>query len=551
MHLPCYGRFWFACSIVAFGLFAIVFKLYQLTINDRNFLVNESQKRSHRVVDVKANRGLIFDRNHNVIAVNYAKYSLWLDPSKYTINKHSILRLSKLINMDAQLIAKKISKNNKFVYIKRHINIDKINSIKALNISGLNFQKEFTRFYPLQSASSQLIGIVDIDNQGLEGVELMYNKILKAKNGKKHVVIDVFGNVVSEEKATIEAKSGKDIVLTIDKELQFIVYQKLKEAVLKYDAESASAVLIDLPSGEILAATSYPSFNPNNKDFLNHRNLVFTNLYEPGSTFKPIFMAAILDAGYDDTTTVDTSRGQVNIGRFKVKDVSKTELLNLTGIISKSSNVGMSKLAVQLNGERTYKVLSGFGLDLPSFIGFPGEQTGNIPKSLINHKTVRAAASFGYGLRVTLIEMIRAYAIIANQGMWTDLTLVKSETKVKKIRIIKKEHANTILEMLHAVTSKKGTGRLSRVDGVQVAGKTGTTNLITNGKYDSKRHEASFIGIAPYPKPKFILGIIVNDPKSKKQYGGQIAAPIFSECMQHVLSKRSRTNSLFKQGLQS
>ncbi|HJN38322.1 MAG TPA: penicillin-binding protein 2 [Gammaproteobacteria bacterium] len=550
MHLPCFGRYWFACFLIVLAFSATIIKLYQLTIHDRGFLVTESNKRSQRVLDVKAHRGFIFDRNHKVLAVNDPKYALWSDPSKQTLSTEAVQKLSKLLDTNVKSIQNKLSSKKQFVYLKRQVNAKVVEDLKSLKIPGINFQKEFSRLYPLQDASSQLIGMVNIDNHGLEGIELMYNDILKSHNGKKDVVIDVFGNVISEKKANPPAKSGRDIVLTIDRELQFVFYQKLKEAVIRHNAESASALLVHVPSGEILAATSYPSFHPKKKSFQHHRNLIFSDLFEPGSTFKPIFMSAILDAGYDDSIKVDTSRGELNIGHFKIKDVAKTKVLNLTGIISKSSNVGMSKLALQLDGKRVYELLRDFGLEMPSYIGYPGEQSGKLPKTIAKHKAVRAAASFGYGLKLTLVELVRAYTILANQGNWVDLKLVRSVEHSNNKSVIKAKHARKIIEMLHEVTTKKGTGHLARIKGVEIAGKTGTTNLVINGKYDPKRYESSFIGMAPYPNPQFILAIIVKDPKIEGHFGGRVAAPVFSTCMQHALSQFNASDKTTR-GLQS
>lgn len=529
-------RLWFVCIALTVIGAAIVVKLVSLYTYDKEFLQSQGDKRTIRTMQVPGHRGLITDRNGEALAVSAPVATVWANPKKIDISDPKLKRLAKILGRKNQDVSGRIKQNiNKgFIYIKRQISPDLAEQVIALNIKGINVDREYKRFYPAGEVATHLVGFTGIDGSGQEGIELAYNEALLGSSGKKIVMQDRLGRVIKNIKLVEEPESGKDVALSIDLRLQYLAYKELKSAVKSHKADSASVVVLDVKTGEVLAMANQPSYNPNNRSVLTGeqlRNRALTDVFEPGSTVKPFtIVAALMSGKYQRDSVVDTSPGYIYVKGKRIKDFRDYGKMPLTKIITKSSNVGVTKLALSLEEDSMHNLFSNVGIgQLPS-TGFPGERSGQLPYYGQRNVIERAVMSYGYGLSVTPIQLVQAYGVLANHGVKMPVSLLKTSEHAKGIRIIPEQIADDVVAMMETTTQKDkgGTGRKAAIFGYSVAGKTGTARKASKGGYDEDKHISVFAGITPASDPQIAVVVMVNNPKGQEYSGGGVAAPIFS-----------------------
>jgi cell division protein FtsI (penicillin-binding protein 3) len=532
----------YTVMLLGLTLFALLFlRLTQLQVLQTDFLQEEGERRSVRDHSLQAFRGMVVDRNGEPLAVSTPVKSLWLNPKQIIQDSVDIRPLAKYLKISVKSLLAKLKKNSgkEFIYLQRHMNPLLANKIQALNIPGVGFQQEFKRYYPAAEVASHVVGFTNIDEQGIEGVELAYDEWLQGAPGKGRMIKDRLGRLVKDLGVVEPAQPGKELMLSIDLRLQYQAYRELKASVTQHGAKSGSLIMVDVSSGEILAMVNQPSFNPNNRAALKAaavRNRSVTDVVEPGSTVKPFTVVAALMAGIvNDKTIINTHPGTLRIGNKTIRDHRDYGELDIEHILIKSSNVGVSKLAIDLGGDKLWESYQSFGLGKPVGIGLPGEHGGNV--AVLANKWSRlqsATLSYGYGLAVTPLQLAQAYQVLANNGVKQSLSIIHKEVEAGE-QVIPKHIANQVLNMLQGVVSDKGTARRAKVDGYKVAGKTGTAHKIGRDGYEDERYSSLFAGIAPVNNPKIVTVVVVDDPSGREYYGGEVAAPVFSRVTQASL----------------
>lgn len=529
-------RLWLVCVLLTVIAIVIVIKLVSLYTYDREFLQNQGDKRTIRTMQVPAHRGLITDRNGEALAVSAPVAAVWVNPKLIDITEPKLRQLAKILAKKRDYIVDKVKKNSQreFIYIQRQVAPDIAQKVVALNITGVNVDREYKRYYPAGEVTTHLVGFTGIDGTGQEGIELAYEKALLGSPGKKLVMQDRLGRVIKHIKLLEKSESGQDVQLSIDLRLQYLAYKELKSAVKSHSADSASVVILDVKTGEVLAMVNQPSYNPNDRSVLTGeqlRNRALTDVFEPGSTVKPFTVAAALMSGkYDRDSVVQTKPGYMFVKGKKIKDFRDYGELSITRIITKSSNVGVTKLALSLDQDAMHNMFFNVGIGRLPSTGFPGERSGQLP--YYSHRQVieRAVMAYGYGLSVTPIQLAHAYSVLANSGVKVPIRLLKIKQAPAGRRIIPKDIANDVVTMMETTTQadKGGTGRKAAVFGYRVAGKTGTARKASRGGYDLDKYISVFAGITPASDPKIAIVVMVNNPKGQQYSGGGVAAPIFS-----------------------
>ena len=499
-----------------------------------DFLQNQGDNRSIRKVSIPAYRGLITDRNGEPLAVSTPVTAIIANPQQ--IQDKDLKRLSAAMSLsEVQLKARlKRYRNKSFMYLARQLPIDKAESILDLNISGVSSQKEYKRFYPAGEVTAQLVGFTDINDNGQEGMELAYDTWLTGEAGAKKVVQDRAGRVINDISLIKSARSGEDLRLSIDLRVQYAAYRALKKAVKKHSAKSGSVVVLDVMTGEVLAMVNQPSFNPNDRSYLNQgsiRNRAMTDVMEPGSTVKPFTILAALESGkFSSKSLIDTSPGYLKVDYKTFVDPSNYGELDLSGVLTKSSQVGTTKVALALNPELTRELFQRVGFGEVVGSGFPGETLGNLPAYRKWDPVTQATFAFGYGLSVSSLQLARAYAVLANDGVRREVSLVALESEPPSSRVIGIEASRQVRYMLQAASGRKGTGKRAMIDGYSVGGKTGTLHKVkTGGGYDENRYMSAFAGLSPIENPRLVTVVVIDEPSDGSYFGGLVAAPVFSE----------------------
>jgi len=516
-------------------------RVVYLQVYNKNFLQDQGTARHLRTVSIPAHRGVIMDRHGDALAISTPVESVWVNPKKLVEQRSALPRLAKLLKLDLDSLEQKVASrmNREFVYLKRHVNPDLAEKVLALDIEGVFSQREYRRYYPAGEVVSHVIGFTNIDDKGQEGIELAYEDWLKGTSGKKRVIKDRLGRVIEDVENIQSSSAGKDLYLSVDRRIQYLAYRELKAAIKLNKARSGSAVMLDVDSGEVLAIVNQPSYNPNNRRKLRssqYRNRAVTDVFEPGSTVKPFTIATALESKkYTPNTRINTSPGKMKVGRNTIRDHKNYGEINVTGVITKSSNVGASKIALSLDAEKIWSMFSRIGFGSVTSSGFPGESAGLMSHYSRWHQIERATLSFGYGLSVTPLQLAHAYSILASGGVSRPVSFIKSDDAVKGEQVLPAKVAKQVRKMMKTVVSRKGTGLLADVHGYQVAGKTGTIHKSTAGGYANNRYIAVFAGMAPASNPKLVLVVMINDPSGEQYYGGQVAAPVFSKVMSGAL----------------
>ncbi|UYZ84131.1 penicillin-binding protein 2 [Entomomonas sp. E2T0] len=536
------GRFKFVLVLLALMVGAIVWKLLDRHVINNEFLKLQGDLRSVRYMPISAHRGMITDRNGQYLAVSTPVITLWANPKELSQMPDEWPKLARALGQDVKTLSEKIKKNDdrEFIYLARGLDPDKGNEILKQDFTGVYSLEEYRRFYPAGDTVSHLIGFTDIDDKGREGVELAYDGWLTGVSGKREVLKDRRGHLIKDLQIVSHAKPGKQIQLSIDLRLQYLAIRELHYAMEEYGANSASLVLIDIKTGEILALANQPTYNPNNRSQLKPeeiRNRAMLDAFEPGSTVKPFSMAAALATGrWKPEDTVNVTGGQLKVGHYTIKDVSRATILDLTGVLKKSSNIGMSKIAFDIGAEPIYETMRKVGFGETTGLGFPGESTGSLPVHRKWGPAETATLSYGYGLSVTPMQLAHAYATLANNGVSLPLSLVKRHEVPVGTQAIDPNISKTVLKMLQAVVEDEGGVFRARVNGYHIAGKSGTARkTIVNKGYGENHYRSFFAGIAPASNPRFAMVVVIDEPTKVGYFGGLIAAPVFSKVMSGTL----------------
>ncbi|PAU56608.1 cell division protein [Pseudomonas sp. PIC25] len=537
-------RFRLVLALLALMSGAIAWRIIDLQVVDRDFLKEQGDARSMRHIPIPAHRGLITDRNGEPLAVSTPVITLWANGKELQAARDQWPRLAAALGQEPTAFAQRLEQNSgrEFMYLVRGLTPEKGQSILDLKIPGVYSIEEFRRFYPAGEVTAHVVGFTDIDDRGREGMELAFDEWLAGVPGKRQVLKDRRGRLIKDVQVVKNAKAGKALALSIDLRLQYLAHRELRNAMQEFGAKAASLVMIDVKTGEILAMVNQPTYNPNNRRNLQPaamRNRAMIDVFEPGSTVKPFSIAAALGTGrWKPESTVDTYPGSLQIGRYTIRDVSRGGVLNLTGILMKSSNVGISKIAFDIGAEPIYAVMQQAGLGQDTGLGFPGERVGNLPNYRVWKKAETATLAYGYGLSVTAVQLAHAYAVLANQGQNVPLSMVRLDNKPAPTQVIDREIAHTVLGMLQAVVEEPGGGGArAKVPGYHVGGKSGTARKAAVGSkgYVEHAYRSFFAGVAPIANPRIAVVVMIDEPSNGAYYGGLVSAPVFGKVMAGAL----------------
>ncbi len=504
-----------------------------------SWLQEQGQARTLRTQKINAYRGVISDRNGEILAVSTPVLSLYANPQKLDMTR--LPELAAALNLPVKKLALKVSQyaDKQFVYLARRLPPQEAVAVLDLNIAGVDAEQEYQRYYPAGEVTAHIVGFTDVQERGSEGIEMALDQWLAGEEGVKHVIKDLKGNVVRDLGVKRAASSGNDVQLSIDLRLQYLAYRELKKAVTAQGAASGSVVMMDAHTGEVLAMANQPSYNPNNRTRVKPsqvRNRAITDLFEPGSTMKPFTVLRALETGrYFPATQIDTSPGYFRVADKTYVDFKDYGVLDLTTIIKKSSQVGISKLAMDIPASDVREMFFRVGLGQSTGVEFPGEAVGYLPDRQKWHPTERAAQAFGYGLNVSLLQLAQAYTSIASGGILQNATLLKKPTPTAGVRVFEQKYADQILDMLKTVPEKGGTATRAQITAYPTAGKTGTAHKVGNQGYADDKYLAFFAGIAPASNPKIVTVVLINEPPAEHYYGGEAAAPVFAAITESAL----------------
>jgi cell division protein FtsI (penicillin-binding protein 3) len=538
------GRRRFVLGVMGLMSVALVAKAVDLQVLRRDFLQGQGEARQQRVRSVPAHRGRLLDRRGEPLAVSTPVDSVWADPAVLVEASEHWTKLAQALDMRVSDIEARLddAAGKQFVYLRRHMIPEDAETVKALGVPGVNLQREYRRYYPTAEVSAHVLGFTDIDDQGQEGLELAYDAWMAGEPGLRRVLQDRLGRVIGDVENVREARPGRDLVLSLDRRIQYLAYRELKAAVAANQAKSGSVVVLDARTGEVLAMANQPAYNPNNRSERSgsrSRNRAVTDQIEPGSTMKPLTLAAALETGrFDPARPIDTTPGWYRVHRHTIRDHRNYGPLDFTGIIQKSSNIGATKVAQAMAPEELWQLYDKVGFGRSSGSGFPGEANGVLPHASSWGPVEQATLSFGYGLSVTPLQLARAYAAIANDGMMPEISFLKRFEPQHGQRVMQARNARSILQMMESVTAPGGTAVHARIAGYRVAGKTGTSHKSQAGGYAEDRYLSVFAGMAPASAPELVCVVIIDEPSAGEYFGGAVAAPVFSGVLGGALRLR-------------
>jgi cell division protein FtsI (penicillin-binding protein 3) len=526
-----------------FALFAssLVARAVHLQVLDKDFLNQQADTRHLRTETISAHRGTILDRNGEPLAISTPVDSIWVNPKEFASAVDRIPQLAEALELKPDTLMRRItsSMDKEFLYLKRHLNPSAAQSVMALKLPGINIQREYRRYYPASEVTGHLVGFTNVDDDGQEGLELAMNYWLEGEPGAKRVLKDRLGRSIENVESIRPPHHGRDLRTSIDLRLQYVAYRTLKTAVKSYNARSGSVVVLDIETGEILAMVNQPTYNPNDRSQYvaeRYRNRAITDIFEPGSSIKPLIVVSALESGqYRPSSVVDTSPGSVTVGPKKISDTNNLGRISLTTILARSSNVGVTKVAMDLQPDQLWSSMTEFGLGEMTTSGFPGESAGMLTHYSNWRPISQATIAYGYGVSVTPLQLAQAYAVIGGGGVKRPISLFAVDESVRGERVFSQESADAVKRMLEEVVRPGGTGTKAAVEGYRVAGKTGTTWKFAKGGYSEDKYISIFAGLAPASNPRLVTVVVIDEPSGELYYGSDVAAPVFADVMTESL----------------
>jgi cell division protein FtsI (penicillin-binding protein 3) len=529
--------------MVFFALFAssLVARAVHLQVLDKDFLNQQADTRHLRTESISAHRGTILDRNGEPLAISTPVDSIWVNPKEFASAVDRIPQLAEVLELKPDTLMRRItsSMDKEFLYLKRHLSPSVAQNVMALKLPGINIQREYRRYYPASEVTGHLVGFTNVDDQGQEGLELAMNYWLEGEPGAKRVLKDRLGRSIENVESIRPPRHGRDLRTSIDLRLQYVAYRTLKTAVRSYNARSGSVVVLDIETGEVLAMVNQPTYNPNDRSQYvaeRYRNRAITDIFEPGSSIKPLIVAAALESGqYRPSSVVDTSPGFVTVGAKKISDNHNLGRISLTTILARSSNVGVTKVAMDLQPDQLWSTMTRFGLGEMTASGFPGESAGMLTHYSNWRPISQATIAYGYGVSVTPLQLAQAYAVIGGGGMKRPISLFAVDEAISGEQIFSADTANAVKRMLEEVVRPGGTGTKASIDGYRVAGKTGTAWKFAKGGYSEDKYISIFAGLAPASHPRLVTVVVIDEPTGELYYGSDVAAPVFADVMSESL----------------
>jgi cell division protein FtsI (penicillin-binding protein 3) len=529
--------------MVFFALFAssLVARAVHLQVLDKDFLNQQADSRHLRTETISAHRGTILDRNGEPLAISTPVDSIWVNPKEFASAVDRIPQLAEALELKPDTLMRRItsSMDKEFLYLKRHLNPSAAQSVMALKLPGINIQREYRRYYPASEVTGHLVGFTNVDDQGQEGLELAMNYWLEGEPGAKRVLKDRLGRSIENVESIRPPHHGRDLRSSIDLRLQYVAYRTLKAAVKSFNARSGSVVVLDIETGEVLAMVNQPTYNPNDRSQYvaeRYRNRAITDIFEPGSSIKPLIVTAALESGqFRPSSVVDTSPGFVTVGAKKISDSHNLGRISLTTILARSSNVGVTKVAMDLQPDQLWATMTEFGLGEMTASGFPGESAGMLTHYSNWRPISQATIAYGYGVSVTPLQLAQAYAIIGGGGIKRPISLFAVDETIVGERVFSAETADAVTRMLEEVVNPGGTGTKASVAGYRIAGKTGTAWKFAKGGYSEDKYISIFAGLAPASNPRLVTVVVIDEPSGELYYGSDVAAPVFADVMSESL----------------
>ncbi len=525
-------------SLVAVSLVA---RAVHLQVFNKEFLNQEADTRHLRTEKISAHRGAILDRNGEPLAISTPVDSVWANPRKLAPAVDRIPDLARILGLDPQHLIRRVTRSmeKEFLYLRRHLSPEQAEQVMALKLPGVNVQREYGRYYPAGEVAGHLVGFTNIDDEGQEGLELAFNHWLAGESGAKRVLKDRLGRAVENVASIRPPNPGKELRTSIDLRIQYVAYRTLKAAIQAHNAESGSIVILDVQTGEVLAMVNQPTYNPNDRAQYSaerYRNRAITDIFEPGSSIKPLVVAAALESGnYRPSSIVDTAPGYVIVGPKTIEDSQNLGRVSLTTILARSSNVGVTKLAMSLEPEQLWTSMTRFGLGSLTTSGFPGESAGLLTPHNHWRDINQATLAYGYGISVTPLQLAQAYSVLGSNGIARPISLVALDGPADGERVLAQDTANSVRRMLEEVVRPGGTGMKAAVTGYRVAGKTGTAWKFATGGYSKDKYISIFAGLAPASDPRLAAVVVIDEPSGELYYGSDVAAPVFAEVMSESL----------------
>ena len=527
--------------VVLSGFAALLGRGIYLQSYHKSFLQEKGDARYSRTLVLSAQRGKITDRNGELLAISSPVESVWANPSDVKIDAEQTKKIADLLQLSVEFINQKLANDEReFVYLKRRISPELAAQVMKLGVSGIYLQREYKRYYPAGEVTAHLVGFNGIEDKGQEGFEYAMDKPLSGKAGSRRVIKDRSGHIIEDLVAVKVPQDGHVVVLSIDRRIQYLAHRELVKAVELHHAQAGAAIVLDARTGEVLAMVNVPTYNPNNPINIQgkSRNRAIVDIFEPGSTMKPMTVSAGLESGlYQPDTKIQTSPGFLKIGPATIHDSHAHGVLTVAEVIQKSSNVGASKIALSLDPKYMWSMFNQMGFGAKTNIGFPGEASGRVRDYKTWRPIEQATMSFGNGISVTLLQLARAYTAFANDGELKPVSLLKLQEAPVGVQVFSARTAHNMKDMLEMVVLPGGTALKAQVLGYRIAGKTGTTHKLGPHGYEKNKYVASFVGIAPASNPRLIMAVMIDEPNiaNDQYYGGVAAAPVFSAVMADTL----------------
>ena len=533
----------FIVAAIALGFVALAARAAYIQVYANEFYQKQGEVRFARTLELPANRGRILDRNGVILASSVPAPSIWAIPEDIERDPAQLHKLAGLLEMPVAELGKRLENEDKtFVWLKRQVDESVAQQIMAMQLKGVYQRKEYKRQYPEGEAAAHVVGFTNVEDIGQEGIELAFNKELSGRNGSRRVIKDRLGRVVEDVGEQIAPVDGPDLQLSVDSKVQFFAYQKLRDAVLLNKARAGSVVVLDVITGEVLALANYPSYVPGKRQNLSGeqlRNRALTDTFEPGSVMKPFTIGLGLETGrVTPQTLIDTGNGKLTITGSTISDSHPNGVLTVEGVIQKSSNIGTTKIAMQMQPREMWEMFSSAGFGQKPQISFPGAVSGKLRPYKTWRPIEQATMSYGYGLSASLFQMARSYTVFTNDGLIIPVTMQKSAEPALGVQVLSPRTAGQVRKMLQMAAGPGGTGQRAQTIGYSVGGKSGTAYKLLGKSYGSagnRKYRGWFVGLAPVEKPRVIVAVMIDEPSAGQYYGGAVAAPVFSEVVQQTL----------------